>query len=371
MEPIARGSVGDPVGDVQRRLEGLGLDPGDEPGVFGEGTRQAVRLFQQRRGLTADGVVGEDTWRSLVEAGWKLGDRTLYLTRNLLRGDDVRELQRGLNRLGFDAGHVDGVFGERTFEAVRDFQINVGLQADGIVGHDTVALLHRLHRQHQESPAFAVREREQLRQSSRRSIAGAVIMVDPGHGPDDPGYDGPDGVSEQVINWEIGNRLAGRLSALGMRVVMSRGPANSPSVSERARLANREDVEAIVSIHMNGLDSPEALGAAAYYFGSDGYVSEHGRRLAQLCVDNVVARTGTANCRTHPSSSTVLRESRAPAVIVEPGFVTHPEEGAALREAERQTQIAHALTDALVAFLMGQQPTGAATPADRIIQLAD
>ncbi|MDX1622130.1 MAG: N-acetylmuramoyl-L-alanine amidase, partial [Nitriliruptorales bacterium] len=121
--------------------------------------------------------------------------------------------------------------------------------------------------------------------------------------------------------------------------------------------------EAIVSIHLNALGSPEARGAAAYYFGQDGYLSERGRRLAQLAVDNVVARTGTANCRTHPATSTVLRETRAPAVIVEPGFITHPDEGRALSSAECQNLVAKALSDAVVAFLVGDTPTGGATPA--------
>ncbi|MDX1658996.1 MAG: N-acetylmuramoyl-L-alanine amidase [Nitriliruptorales bacterium] len=368
MDPIALGSVGEEVLDVQRRLEDLGLDLGDDaPGVFGSGTHQAVRVFQQRRGLTADGVVGEDTWRSLVEAGWQLGDRHLYQAGTFLRGDDIRELQRRLNRLGFDAGHVDGVFGPDTADAVRDFQLNVGLKVDGIAGRDTIEVLRRLHRQHQESPAFAVREREQLRQTDRQTVVGAAVMVDPGHSPSDPGALAPDDTPEHRITWQIANRIAGRLSVLGVHVVMSRGPSNSPSSSERAQLANREEVDAVLSIHLNALRSPEARGAAAYYFGEDGYVSERGRRLAQLAVDNVVARTGTPNCRTHPSTSAVLRETKAPAVVVEPGFVTHPEEGRALLTPDRQGQIAHALADAVITFLVGAQPTGGATPADEVV----
>lgn len=356
------GAVGPEVLDVQRRLEGLGLRADDDPGRFGPGTLQAVRVFQQRRGLTADGIVGDDTWRSLVESGYELGDRLLYLTRPMLRGDDVRDLQRRLNRLGFDAGYVDGVFGPQTFEALREFQLNAGLTVDGIAGRDTLALLRRLHRQHQSSPAFAVREREALRTHQRESVAGAPIMLDPAHGPDDPGQV-VGGLAEHRITWEITNRVAGRLSALGVRVVLSRGPGTCPSPSERAQLANREDVEAILSIHLNGLDSPEASGAASYYFGQEGYVSERGRRLAQLCVDNVVAMTATPNCRTHPSTSALLRESRAPAVIVEPGFLTHPSEGALLSDPVHQTAIAQALVDALVTFLVGGHPTGEATPA--------
>jgi N-acetylmuramoyl-L-alanine amidase len=364
MELISIGGAGAEVLDVQRRLEALGyVCDGDDPGVFGRNTHEATRLFQQRRGLTADGLVGEDTWRSLVEAGYQLGDRMLYLTRPVLRGDDVRDLQRRLNRLGFDTGHVDGVFGHETFEALREFQLNTGLAVDGIAGPSTIDVLRRLHRQHQEAPAFAVKEREALRHRRRVSIAGARLMIDAGHSRDNPGFLAANGMAEHEITWDIANRVAGRLSALGARVIMARGPQSSPSSSERAQLANREEVEAILSVHLNGLPSPAARGAAAYYFGQDSYASERGRRLAQLAVDNVVARTGTANCRTHPSTSTLLRESRAPAVIIEPGFLTHPEEGRALQGPDHQALISHALTDALVAFVVGGTPTGDATPA--------
>jgi N-acetylmuramoyl-L-alanine amidase len=360
VEPISHGLVGPEVEDVQRRLQDLGLGCGDDDrGEFGDGTLMAVRTFQQRRGLPADGVVWFDTWRALVGASYRLGDRMLYVTRPLLQGDDVRDLQRRLNRLGFDAGYDDGLYGPQTFEAVREFQLNVGLPPDGIAGPDTVDQLQRLHRQHQEAPAYAVREREELRRPPRLSVAGARVLIDPGHSDERPGHSAPDGTPEHEITWRIANLLEGRLAARGAHVILGRGPTTSPTPSERAALANREDVEAILSIHGNGLSSTSARGAAAYYFGTDGYVSERGRRLAQLSVDAVCSAVDTPNCRTHPSTSALLRESRAPAAIVEPGFLTHPEEGLALADPAYQRRIAHALADAMVAFLLGEKTPAA------------
>jgi N-acetylmuramoyl-L-alanine amidase len=360
MELIRNGSVGPDVEDVQRRLQALGYRSApDEPGSFGSGTDAAVRAFQQTRGLPADGIVGQDTWRVLVGAGYRLGDRMLYATRPPLQGDDVRDLQRRLNRLGFDTGYDDGIFGAQTFDALREFQLNVGLEVDGIAGPGTVDLLQRLHRQHQEAPAYAVREREQLRRPPRTSLAGARVMVDPGHCPDDPGLVAADGTTEHELTWALGALLEGRLSAMGAHVVLARGPATSPTPSDRSALANSEDVEAIVSIHVNGLTgddgtaSRSARGAAAYYFGTEGYVSERGRMLAQLCVDQIVDATGTSNCRTHASTTAILRESRAPAVIIEPGFLTHPEEGPLLADPAYQRIVAAALADALQTFLAG------------------
>lgn len=353
MEPIGLGSVGPDVADIQRRLGELDLPCDDDPAVFGPATRSAVRIFQQQRGLSSDGVVGDDTWRALVGASFRLGDRMLYVTRPMLQGDDVRDLQRHLNRLGFDAGYEDGLYGPQTFDAVREFQLNVGLDVDGIAGPSTIALLGRLHRQHQRSPAYAVRERELLRHPSRATFAGARIMIDPGHGPHSPGPTTSSGVPEHELTWRLAVLVEGQLAARGAHVVLSRGPATSPTPSERAAHANAEDVEAIVSIHLNADRSPLARGAAGYFFGAGSNVSERGRAFADLAIDAITDATGTPHCRTHPSTTAILRESRAPAIVVEPGFITHPDEGDALQDPAYQHVIATALTDSVVRFLVG------------------
>src|SRR5689334_20407342 len=134
MRTMRPGFRGDDVRDVQARLAALGFrtEP-DEGGAYGPRTEAAIREFQQRRHLIVDGLVGPDTWHQLVEAGYSIGDRVLYLRYPSVRGDDVRALQARLNLLGFNAGRTDGIFGDRTDRAVRDFQRNVGLPVDGIV----------------------------------------------------------------------------------------------------------------------------------------------------------------------------------------------------------------------------------------------
>lgn len=354
MESISIGATGSAVRDIQRRLVDLGIDVDDPPGEFGPPTRQAVRAFQQQRGLVADGVVGEDTWRVLVEAGYTMGDRLLYRAEPMMRGDDVRELQRRLGQLGFDAGKDDGIFGPMTEAALIDFQANVGLDGDGKAGQETFAILMRLHRTHQEVPAATVTERHDLAGwTPRPTLTGARILVDPGNSVADPGYHAPDGTPEHEVTWRIARLLQGRLAAAGATPILSRGPATSPSPSERAVLANKEDVEVVLSIQCNGLDTPQARGAAAYYFGSGQSVSDRGRRLCHLVLDELCARTGTPNCRAHRSTSAILREARAPAAAVEVGFLTHPEEGLLLVDPAYQAMIADSLTAALRAYLTG------------------
>ncbi|HET6777201.1 MAG TPA: peptidoglycan-binding protein, partial [Actinomycetota bacterium] len=145
MRIFRRGDRGEAVRDIQRRLLdfGLRIEPSELEGRFGSSTEEGVKAFQQRRGLPSDGMVGVDTWEELVEAGYRLGDRVLYLRSLAFQGDDVRELQKRLNALGFDAGREDGIFGSRTAAAVAEFQHNVGSASDGIVGPDTIGSIER------------------------------------------------------------------------------------------------------------------------------------------------------------------------------------------------------------------------------------
>jgi N-acetylmuramoyl-L-alanine amidase len=192
---IKRGDVGEGVRDVQSRFAALGyvVDPAElEQHRFGEGTERVVRAFQQDRGLLVDGLVGKDTWEELVEAGFTLGDRVLYLRSPHLRGDDVRALQSRLNVLGFDPGREDGILGEQTSQAIQEFQRNVGLRPDGIVGGTTLEAVARLRPSLAGLGRTEVRETESLR--SEGSLAGHRIAIDPGHGPEDPGCVGAGGM---------------------------------------------------------------------------------------------------------------------------------------------------------------------------------
>lgn len=337
--------------DVQRRLASL-VDP-DLPadGVFGPQTMEAVRRFQRDRGLAADGIVGPETWRGLVEAGYGLGDRLLWRTRVMMRGDDVRELQHRLNQLGFDAGSEDGIFGPLAQAAVEDFQRNVGLNVDGLAGPRTIEQLRRMRRDHQTGgTGIRARQREAQRLLSDRGLVGARVLVDPSHGPGDPGHVGPSGVTEEAVSWQIASRLAAHLGARGADVLLGRGPRSNPSPRERARLANDQGAEVVLSIGVNALDTPAGSGSAAYYFGAPHFVSESGQRLAALASSAMVTDGWTPDCRVHPVTWSLLRETRMTAVVVEPGFISCPSDEARLADPEAQESLAAALAAAVGMF---------------------
>ena len=146
------GDRGPAIAEIRDRLALLGLLAGAstlsyDDAEFDEAVDRAVRQFQQARGTTVDGIVGAQTWRLLDEARWRLGDRVLsYAVTHPMIGDDVAVLQRRLGEMGFDCGRVDGVFGRRTEQALKEFGrgrtvIVIAHRPSTIEGADQVVVL--------------------------------------------------------------------------------------------------------------------------------------------------------------------------------------------------------------------------------------
>jgi N-acetylmuramoyl-L-alanine amidase len=332
MRLIRRGERSNAVQDLQARLERLGIDvaPQELGGDFGPSTEMAVRAFQQSRGLDVDGIVGDNTWRVLVESSWSLGERILRLQEPNLRGDDIRDLQSRLNALGFAAGKHDGIYGRATATALRDFQRNLGIPADGLVGLETLKAFRRLSLVTRTGLGPRTRERE-ARRANPPGVAGKRLVLDPGHGGDDFGALGPSGETEADLVFHLTTHLAEVLEAEGAEVTLTRGPHDGPTDSERAQRANEAAADLLISLHLNAHPSGVAEGAATYYWEHGGIASEPGEHLADLLQEHLVV-SGRKDCRSHGKAYPILRETRMPAVVVEPGFITNPDEAKLLAE---------------------------------------
>lgn len=354
MRSIRRGDRGDEVRDVQARLLALGYvihQAELEQDLFEASTDAAVRGFQQDRGLLVDGMVGPQAWEELVEAGYGLGDRVVYLRHPPFRGDDIRALQARLNTLGFDPGREDGIFGRQTEEAVRDFQRNVGLTSDGIVGSTSLQALERLRASVPGPGRTTIRETEGLRLAG--SLEGKTIAIDPAHGPGDPGAVGARGAVESEITYAIAERLAASLVERGAKPVLLREPGEDPTAAARIDRAAGSGADLLLSIHLNQHEDPTAEGAAAYYFGRLGAVSVAGKALAEVLLERITSRLGLRDGRAHPKAFALLRETRMPAVRLEPGFISNPREERLLAEGGFHHDLAEAIVEALDRYFAG------------------
>lgn len=112
--------------------------------VFTSATVAMVEAFQRSRGLAITGEVDALTWSQLLEAGWRLGQRLLFVSRSYLRGDDVADLQVRLAQLGFNPGRIDGIFGPLSADALAEFQRNCGIAGSATLTRRTFVELQRL-----------------------------------------------------------------------------------------------------------------------------------------------------------------------------------------------------------------------------------
>jgi len=308
------GDTGAAVGEVQATLLHLGLLPAsDAPAVFDDATDQAVRAFQQRRGVSVDGIVGRETYAALQAARLTLGDRLLSLAGRPYAGDDVAVLQERLLELGFDAGRVDGVFGARTEAALRGFQRDYGLAGDGVCGPTTLRALKQLGRLVVGGRPHALRETEVLHRSGA-ALPGKVVVIDPGHGGAEGGASG-NGLREADVVLDLAARLEGRLAAVGVRVLLTRGADSCPSEAARAAFANQARADLVVSLHVDRAASPRCQGVASYHFGTGtgtGATSTVGEHLASLVQREAwpVRTCSTAGCTPRPGSCSGSRGCR-------------------------------------------------------------
>jgi N-acetylmuramoyl-L-alanine amidase len=349
------GDRGPAVTEIRSRLELLGLlgtdgpapPSGGDAGQFDAALDRAVRAFQQQRGLSVDGVVGVLTYRTLEEARWRLGDRLLtYVAGNLLAGDDVLALQRRLLDLGFKVGKIDGRFGERTERGVREFQRNVGVPADGTCGPATLKALSRLAPMVRGGSPNALRAQERIRREGPQ-LTGKVVVIDPSVGLfDDPAVR----LRADAITADLARRVEGRLVATGVQAFLTNtGGASETTEVERAEFANRTDAHLCISLQVDCSDNPDAAGVSTYYYGSEahGVASSVGERFAGLVLREIVARTGLGDLRSHAKTWDLLRRTRMPAVRVDAGYLTNPEDAARLADPGFRDVIAEAVVVAV------------------------
>ncbi|WP_307824638.1 N-acetylmuramoyl-L-alanine amidase [Geodermatophilus bullaregiensis] len=358
------------MADVQAALRSLGLlaatdgaaaDTADGAEVYDSATEIAVRHFQQVRGLSVDGRVGEETYRALSEARWSLGDRLLHhdLERPV-RGDDVTNLQERLLELGYDAGRANGIFGPETEAGLRAFQRDYGLTPDGTCGPATLRALRQLGRKVTGGRPQLLRQSASFVDSGPHLI-GRRIVVDPGHGGTDPGVTSGE-TTEADLVLDLARRIEGQLAAAGATVYLTRGRDQDPTPAERTAFANDARADLFISLHLDEHTSEHARGVASYYFGTgSGTSSTVGERFADLARREVVARTGMLDLGGYPKTWDLLRMTRMPAVRLDCGYLSHPVDRLLLLDARLRSTVASAVLAAVQRLFLpadADPPTG-------------
>ena len=144
---LEKGSTGSAVKDLQTKLKKLGYYDAYVDGDYGDTTVAAVKAFQKKYNLTADGIAGKETLKKL-DSAYKNADSDKD-DDSLRMGDSgsaVKDLQTKLKKLGYYSGTVDSTFGSGTYTAVRAFQKKYNLTADGVAGSETLKKLDSVYK---------------------------------------------------------------------------------------------------------------------------------------------------------------------------------------------------------------------------------
>jgi N-acetylmuramoyl-L-alanine amidase len=265
------------------------MPSGAEAGFFCASTEPSLRAFQEGRGRRATGVCDEYTWRAIVEATWKQGDRLLMLVAPNLRGDDVGDVQAALAQLGFDCGRVDGIFGPATSRALEDFQHNSGLYVDGVCGADTVKALRVLARQSGTGPGIsAVRELESLT-ARARSLSDLRVVVGQ--------FGGLSALTRQLVQ---------SLRHHSATVVAS----DEPDASAQAAAANRFAATIYLGFEAHGGDE-----STIHYYAVPQFESAGGHALASMIADRCRVTVPGVDPAVAGMRLPILRETRMPAIL--------------------------------------------------------
>ncbi|RDE35614.1 peptidoglycan-binding protein [Parageobacillus thermoglucosidasius] len=154
-QTLRKGDRGAYVKTLQSWLHKAGFNPGAIDGIYGANTEKAVKEFQKKVGITADGIAGKQTYNALQSylrtqtstskstssTSNNSNDWTGQTLRKGSQGEAVKDLQRMLNSAGYNV-KVDGIYGSETEKAVRSFQKSVGISVDGIAGAQTYKSLN-------------------------------------------------------------------------------------------------------------------------------------------------------------------------------------------------------------------------------------
>ena len=198
-------------------------------------------------------------------------------------------------------------------------------------------------------------------------LSGQIIVIDPGHGGRDGGAVSRSGLVEKEITLAISLYLRDLLEASGALVIMTResdqelaseearllGRRKKEDLLNRVKIINREYADLFVSIHLNSVPSPKWRGAQTFYNPK----WPESERLAQFIQEELIRNL--ENTHRLPKKNQdifILRTSHIPGVLIEVGFLSHPEEAALLGQEEYQKKVAFAIYTGILRYYSNENP---------------
>lgn len=182
-----------------------------------------------------------------------------------------------------------------------------------------------------------------------------VIVVDPGHGGEDPGKVGINDVLEKDLNLQIAKKVKKLLEEAGIKIVMTRTndkvpDAKKEDLNQRVQLINETKPKLALCIHQNSYPDAKIKGAQVFYHT----ITPEAEDVASI-VQEQLRTVDPTNTRQIKENDTyfMLKNTQVPTIIVECGFLTNPDEAAKLTQEDYQDQLAQAICEGVVKWLSG------------------
>jgi N-acetylmuramoyl-L-alanine amidase len=194
----------------------------------------------------------------------------------------------------------------------------------------------------------------------RIAPAQRLVVLDPGHGGNDPGATGISGVMEKTITLDIAKRVATLLAGNSVDVVLTREQDTYVTIDER--VARATDAAVFVSLHANAAADPTLSGVEVFYGGGVETTAAGAHsplRLGQDVQRSIRRRVGSVRTTVRPGTFAVLTRNAVPGVLVEIGYLTNPTDAIRLQTEGYRAQLARAIADAATRFV--RAPTEVAT----------
>lgn len=197
---------------------------------------------------------------------------------------------------------------------------------------------------------------------AKRQTERPVVVIDAGHGGDDPGKVGIDGSLEKDINLQIAKKLRTYLEQSDVKVVMTREEdvglyeaddtrKKMADMKKRCEIIEESGADLVVSIHQNSYHEENVSGGQVFYYKS----SEKGKKLAEILQKRFDYVLGDQNRRLAKANGNyyLLLHVKNPIVIVECGFLSNRKEAAMLQEEEYQDKLAWTIHMGILEYLNG------------------
>ena len=185
------------------------------------------------------------------------------------------------------------------------------------------------------------------------------ICIDPGHGGVDPGAVGPTGLKEKAVNLAVSLKLAELLKPIA-EVKLTRTRDVAVSLKDRAAIANSFKCDYFISVHTNSFKDSKVGGVETWAYAPGG----KGEKLAKAVQPELVKATGFANRGVKFNSGfAVLRDTRAPAILTETGFISNPDEEKLLKTDAFRDKIARAIAQGVANRIGKKLPEPKPAPA--------